>query len=378
MHDAGWVEEAGSPNLSGYVHWHYACASCGARQAIHKTLVPAHFICAKCSTEFWASPDGRVRTPEASAGAAPPPPIALGASNASVWRRAPARLLDILLFTPLAAILAAVVLARYYPSALLWIEGRGWYAVWLFVPGFLGLMLDSLVVSIFGNTPGKALFGVGVTDANGARLSFDAHTERNIGFWWFGAALFIPLLYMITLAVQARRIARGEQARYDTGRFFVSRTGDGRAGPLFGSAAILVLLAANGLMQFWAPPIIEAAANAPGATPLPAETLAREIARQHNINSQEDLTANLLSSSATAVANNVRFAYVLRARPDLNLTEMSSFAAATKAEVMPHACKEALKDGSFDRGLFYTFTYDSNHGQRLASFDVDKQLCLGR
>lgn len=108
------------------------------------------------------------------------------------------------------------------------------------------------------------------------------------------------------------------------------------------------------------------------------ETVAATVAREHNQVAPSMLGDNLLATSAVAVGRNVRLTYVVRTRRGLTQQQRSEFVAATKADVMPRACQVNAGNPAFERGLYYTFIYDNSRGERLTSFDVDRQLCAGR
>jgi uncharacterized RDD family membrane protein YckC len=61
------------------------------------------------------------------------------------------------------------------------------------------LLYESLFLSFFGATPGKALFSIKVTDSEGQKLSFRAALIRAIYVYWFGHyfSLLTPDGYVI-------------------------------------------------------------------------------------------------------------------------------------------------------------------------------------
>jgi len=92
------------------------------------------------------------------------------------------------------------------------------------------LVLDAGLFRIFGNTPGKAMLGVRVTDAQGIKLGFPAYLLRNIKVWIIGRGLGIPVLSWILWLVQAFIVGGGKPASYDEGpRHTVTQTFTGTA-----------------------------------------------------------------------------------------------------------------------------------------------------
>lgn len=56
------------------------------------------------------------------------------------------------------------------------------------------LVLEPLLLHLFGTTLGKTVFGIRVTDREGARLDFNTGVERTWTVMWEGEALRIPLV----------------------------------------------------------------------------------------------------------------------------------------------------------------------------------------
>jgi len=56
------------------------------------------------------------------------------------------------------------------------------------------LTLEPMLLSMFGTTLGKAIFGIRVTDREGGKLSYNTAIERTWTVMWEGEALRIPLI----------------------------------------------------------------------------------------------------------------------------------------------------------------------------------------
>lgn len=56
------------------------------------------------------------------------------------------------------------------------------------------LLLEPLALMLFATTPGKAIFGIRVTDPEGRRLRYGADVERTWSVLWDGMGMNIPLL----------------------------------------------------------------------------------------------------------------------------------------------------------------------------------------
>lgn len=135
---------------------------------------------------------------------------------AGPWARWCARMLDTLF---------AFVLIVWMVDGYLWLTKglRLWIGieVGVFPPVILGLLLllmpvlDALIVTLFGNTPFKALLGVRVVGPNGRRLSFGASVLRNMQVAIVGSGLMVGLIAVAAMAWQWHRVRRGLPANYD-------------------------------------------------------------------------------------------------------------------------------------------------------------------
>lgn len=110
------------------------------------------------------------------------------------WRRYWARRFDYFLYS------AAVTLLTHD-----FMYGAG-IAALLTLPAML--FVEPMLLSLFGTTPGKALFGIRVTDPDGSRLNYQTALERTWTVMWEGMALNLPL---VTLYFQYKGLQQAEQ-----------------------------------------------------------------------------------------------------------------------------------------------------------------------
>jgi hypothetical protein len=126
---------------------------------------------------------------------------------ATPWRRFWARLLDLLL----GGALIGLTVGALRPSL---IAEHAVLLNLLTIPG--ALLIDSLVYTAFGTTPGKAVAGIRVVDdRSGQRLTFRVYFKRNFEVYIFGLGLGVPIISLITLIVSYGRIAHGELSTWD-------------------------------------------------------------------------------------------------------------------------------------------------------------------
>lgn len=109
----------------------------------------------------------------------------------------------------------------------------------------LSLVLDAAVLDMFGNTPGKALLGLRVRDKDGKPLSSSDYVSRNFRLWLQGLALGIPLISLVCMIHQARKVSALGQSTYDRVQsidVLASPIGIGRSALAYVLAGIVVLV----------------------------------------------------------------------------------------------------------------------------------------
>ncbi len=96
------------------------------------------------------------------------------------WRRYWARSFDLSLYSTVLSLLLYDFIHREGISAL------------LILPSML--FIEPLLLSLLGTTPGKAIFGIQVTDLDGSRLDYQTALDRTWTVMWEGMAMNIPLV----------------------------------------------------------------------------------------------------------------------------------------------------------------------------------------
>lgn len=91
--------------------------------------------------------------------------------------------------------------------------------------------VESVICSVVGNTPGKAVLGIRLTRANdGRKLSAGDFFSRNFQVWLKGLAIGFPLISLFTAHREFRRLLSTGTTTYDKDQFWVrgSKAGVGR------------------------------------------------------------------------------------------------------------------------------------------------------
>lgn len=159
---------------------------------------------------------------------------------ATPWRRYWARMLDITIFTMLVAIVFGIVApSAFMPGGTFGTPGGEHLLGWICLP--FAIIIDGVVLGLFGGTPGKAIAGISVRGLRGAKPAVADAIQRNFQMWWYGLGTGFPLISLFTLIISYRKVASGEQTRWElsTGLRSYARGGIART---FGTAFVFVLL----------------------------------------------------------------------------------------------------------------------------------------
>jgi uncharacterized RDD family membrane protein YckC len=114
---------------------------------------------------------------------------AQGVPQIRPWVRYFARGCDIWIFaTALGLVLGMAGLAEQVPE----------YALGLAIP-FLWLFAEAGLLSRWGTTPGKWLWGTWVADRTGKRLSYGEALSRSFSVWFMGLGFGLPVISLVTL-----------------------------------------------------------------------------------------------------------------------------------------------------------------------------------
>ncbi|WP_426447188.1 RDD family protein [Paenibacillus sp. S-38] len=123
------------------------------------------------------------------------------------WMRYWARSLDLLLWaTVLEALLAALPVSVPIPAPRLLLP---------ILFALLWLPVESLLLSAWGTTPGKLLFGVKVRRTDGEKAAWTQAFRRSMLLLWRGLGLEVPVISMLTMLNAHHELHRHGQTSWD-------------------------------------------------------------------------------------------------------------------------------------------------------------------
>lgn len=152
----------------------------------------------------------------------------IGHPEGNPWVRFVARLTDVNIFVFGLVILLSYTLPLLSPELTVrWVtdvDPRANYFVALPV----AFLLNGLVMSIFGNSIGKAIFGLKVGPiVDRYHMNIGDYVGRELRVWVQGFALGIPIVNFFTWHANFREVSEGRQAHYDKSMYHVRQNSGG-------------------------------------------------------------------------------------------------------------------------------------------------------
>jgi TPR repeat protein len=235
--------------------------------------------------------------------------------------------------------------------------------------GFLcipvALVLDAILYSVFGNTPGKALVGFKIKNAEGQALGFSQYLGRNLKVYVRGFGLGLPIVNFITMYNQSIRLRKGQQASYDeTTGFRVYKQPVGWIRKTLFGCAFLLLFTVMSMLN-----LIEKSSN-----PKPTTITNQEIST--NTTPQPEYQVNITNDNLQQ-ANNLfiqnKFAEALP--PYQKLAEQNNAQAQTILGYMHETGKGVQVDYSQS---IYLFRKAAEQGDSEAQYRLGSMYKTGR
>jgi hypothetical protein len=121
---------------------------------------------------------------------------AVDVSQIQPWSRYLARVVDIIIVDIL---LIIIDLSLYI--GLSFTPG-----IFLLVSLALYVIIEPIILSVFGNTPARAILGIRLTYTGSGEVSYTAYLRRSLKVWMYGWGLGIPVVSVFTLYYQFRQI----------------------------------------------------------------------------------------------------------------------------------------------------------------------------
>jgi hypothetical protein len=121
------------------------------------------------------------------------------------WVRFWARMIDIIIVSIFGGLLVGIFIPRVL----------GWELFFTFITIISTILVEALLLSTWGMTPGKSLLQVYVRDPQGRKLHFSQAIKRCISVWTWGLGFGIPILSLIFLLLSYEHIQETAVAKWD-------------------------------------------------------------------------------------------------------------------------------------------------------------------
>lgn len=152
------------------------------------------------------------------------------------WMRFCARTFDIAVFSDLLTFIYELLILPYLMGVTDSLSNETANAFWLsFSPRFhmsdflfaisarfcWCLLIEPILLSTWGSSPGKFLFNLHVIHAHGARLSYKEALQRGAQVWCFGMGLGIPGVSLVTYIIAYIKLKMRGATLWDKNRYIV-------------------------------------------------------------------------------------------------------------------------------------------------------------
>lgn len=142
------------------------------------------------------------------------------------WRRYGARALDVIIGGTFGFLLFGFVFGLMAPimaqSFFAFFDGPFGRIFDLICTVIMAALINALLMGTIGTTPGKAIFGIRVLNADNSRLNLTVSIAREFKVWVFGFGCGIPLVSLFTMIVAFKKLKDTDSTSWDLGRFAVT------------------------------------------------------------------------------------------------------------------------------------------------------------
>lgn len=170
---------------------------------------------------------------------------------AGPWSRYFARQIDLTLWSLAAVAAVAFLLILISPPTFYSFISANEVGIGM-LGVFLGTLVNAVVMAIFGNSVGKAIFGIRVFEVGSdRRLSFASALRRELKVWVFGLGLGFPIAALITVIFQFRKVSASKSTGYDAGSYLVKQKAVGEGRITIGILVALLMIAGVAALNVW-------------------------------------------------------------------------------------------------------------------------------
>jgi hypothetical protein len=313
---------------------------------------------------------------------------------ATPWRRYWATFFDMLVFSSGVSFVSGMAMPSLFIEGGTFADTAGQQLfAWTTLP--LVMILNGIVLGLFGTTPGKALAGIRTSGIRGAKLSVGSAIQRSLQVWWYGLGTGFPIVTLFTLVAAFQNSKRGQLAKWEdsTGaRSYVRSNGVGRTCAI--AVAVLAVLSALNVMNELVKTdarksaSVSAPSNALGdtntsSTPATVETspevLLQAVATEVNRTSPvtiDDQTRLDGASAGPALTFTYRYTLTQVDVTTVAAEVLAEFEATLRDQLKPNTCEGTALKPMRDLGTTIRYEYADANGLAVASVDFSPYDCM--
>ena len=295
---------------------------------------------------------------------------------ATPWRRYWARVLDITVFSLLIGVAIGAVMPSLFAGTGPF-SGPGGDSLlgWLILP--VVMIVDGLVLGLFGTTPGKAIAGIQVCGVRRKKPAIGDGIQRNFQVWWYGLGTGFPIVTLFTLISSYRKASRGEPLKWEVSTGARSYAKGGAVRTVVTALICLAIYAAllanedqDSTFGF-----------EPTKSASEAEWLERELEAAANyVNRDVPMLVDEYTQLDGAIAGpgrslTYRYTLIETYADELSDSVLRDFENTMTEQLRMNTCGNADMKSFLDSGVRFVYRYEDSVGRLVAQFEVNDIDC---
>ncbi|MFO0690014.1 MAG: RDD family protein [Myxococcota bacterium] len=298
---------------------------------------------------------------------------------ATPWRRYWARSLDILVFSFAIGIgLGAVAPSLFAEGGVFGGPGGTYLSNWLMLP--FVMLLDGLVVGLFGTTLGKAIAGIRTCRISGERLSIRTAIQRNFEIWWYGLGTGLPIITLLTLANAYSQVADGKMAHWEASSGARSFAPGGAARTWVTAITYLMLFVGGMALGESGAANLRTAISAtkPASSQLSIDNLLQQVADEINRIAPMDVDDQTRLTGATAGPGlQITYEFTLPAVDvsGLEAADIDGFRVLARENLQPNVCTGDTMKPLREAGVNIRYAYFDANGLPVMTIGFMPEDC---
>lgn len=133
------------------------------------------------------------------------------------WARFLARRIDLIVITSIMIISTTLFYPDFIHASIL---KKSLLMILVSYPTWV--IIEAILLSTWGTTPGKFIFNLQLTDLNNSKLKFNAALGRSLNVWMKGMGFGLPLITIITFINSYDTLKKNSVTAWDKNKFILT------------------------------------------------------------------------------------------------------------------------------------------------------------